>query len=334
MAHGEPVKGSLFIYAPNKWAPVIFAVGFAALGLIHTWQCRHYNCFKTMWLHLVCCFMFTAGFALRQYGSFNYIDSEDRTNLYFYIGSTCLIYMAPPLLELANYHILGRVLFYVPYHSPMHPGRVLTTFGMLSVVVEVMNALGVSNISNNRLPEDRQKLGHILMKTSLIVQVAVLLLFCVLAGLFQYRCAKGNIRSKRVSAPLWTLYASTLLILVRCIYRIIEHFGISSINPTNAKAEDLSPILRYEWFFYGFEATLMLINNLLWSAMHPRRYLPQHRNIYLAQDGVTELEGPGWKDNRSFLVTLLDPFGWLDSKKDQPPFWEKNGHAKVQDDHV
>ncbi|KAH8424444.1 uncharacterized protein LDX57_002195 [Aspergillus melleus] len=183
-------------------------------------------------------------------------------------------------------------------------GRVLTTIGMLSAVVEVRNALGVSNLANNRLPEDRQKLGHTLMKTSLIVQVVVLLLFCILAGLFQHRCAKGNMKSQRVSAPLWTLYASTLLILVRCIYRIIEHFCISSIDRAYAKADDLSPILRYQWLFYVFEATLMLTNTLLWNGRRPRHYLPQHRNIYLAQDGVTELEGPGWKDNRTFLVML------------------------------
>ncbi|KAK1148841.1 hypothetical protein N8T08_008726 [Aspergillus melleus] len=207
-----------------------------------------------------------------------------------------------PLLELANYHILGRVLFYVSYRSPMHLGRVL----MPSAVAEVMNALGVSDVANNRLPEDRQKLDHILMKTSLTVQVVVLLLYCILTDLFQHRCAKGNINSQRVSAQLTTLYASTLLILVRCIYRIIEHFGVSSIDRANVKADDLSPILRYKWFFCVFGAALVLVNALLWNARHPRRYLPQHRNIYLAQDGVIDLEGPGWKDNRAFLVTLLD----------------------------
>ncbi|PLB53540.1 hypothetical protein P170DRAFT_508135 [Aspergillus steynii IBT 23096] len=204
----------------------------------------------------------------------------------------------------------------------------------LMFTLEVMNALGVSNVANNRLPESRQKLGHVLMKTSLIIQVVVLLLFCVLTALFQRRCARGNIRSKKISVPLVTLYASTLLIMVRCIYRIIEHFGISSIDRSNARLEDLSPILRHEWFFYVFEATLMLVNTLLWNVSHPRRYIPQHCNVYLAQDGVTELEGPGWKDNRPFVVTLMDPFGWLDSKKGEPPFWETNGYAKIKNEQV
>ncbi|KAA8641287.1 RTA1 domain-containing protein [Aspergillus tanneri] len=276
--------------------------------------------------------MFTIGFATREYGAFNYMDSD--ANLAVYIVSTCMIYMAPPILELANYHILGHVLYYIPYHSPMHPGRVFTTFGMLSTIVEVMNALGVSNLANHKLPESRRKTGEILMKASLIVQVGVLLLFCVLAAIFQRRCVRDGIWTRRVSVPLWTLYISTFLILIRCVYRIVEHFGFSSLGPESLKdGEEISYILRYEWFFYVFEAAVMLVNTLMWNLWHPRRYLPQHKSTYLAQDGITELEGPGWKDNRPWLVTLIDPFGWLDSKDDKPPFWETNGYAKVYNEH-
>lgn len=37
--------------------------------------------------------MFTVGFALREYGAFNYLYTT--ANLNIYIASTCLIYMAP-----------------------------------------------------------------------------------------------------------------------------------------------------------------------------------------------------------------------------------------------
>jgi len=46
-----------------------------------------------------------------------------------------------PLYELGNYYILGRILYYVPQHSPMHPGRVLTTFAAISGIVEVGDCL-------------------------------------------------------------------------------------------------------------------------------------------------------------------------------------------------
>ncbi|KAB8269513.1 RTA1 like protein-domain-containing protein [Aspergillus minisclerotigenes] len=320
---------SIYIYVPNKVAPIIFAIAFAASLALHFWQCIHYKCFQLMILHLVCCLMFTIGFALREYGAFHH--SFSKPDLYTYVVSTCLIYMSPPLLELANYQILGRILYYVPYRSPIHPGRVLTTFGMLSTVVEVLNALGVAYIANPELPESTLKLGHILMKISLIAQILVITVFCFLAAIFQRRCYRSGIRSRRVSTPLITLYISTFLIFVRCIYRIVEHFGASKVSPSSSgDLEGLSPILRHEWFFYVFEASLMLVNTLLWNWRHPRRFLPERSNIYLAQDGETELKGPGWKDQRPFLVTLCDPFGWFDSnKKKERPFWENNGYTLV-----
>lgn len=211
----------------------------------------------------------------------------------------------------------------------MHPGRVLTTFGALSAIVEVMNALGVSYIASPDAGETTRDVGHILMKASLIIQIIVIGLFCLLAVTFQRRCARALIRTRKISGPLLTLYASMGLIAVRCVYRTVEHFGFSAMELTvgsDKGVEDLSPIVRHEWFFYVFEAALLLINTWMWNLRHPRRYLPENYNVYLAQDGVTEIEGPGWKDNRPFVMTLIDPFGWFESKKDKSrPYWETNG---------
>lgn len=54
---------------------------------------RRYNAWTLTILHPICCLMFTVGFALREYGAFNYVDTT--VNLNVYIASTCLIYMAP-----------------------------------------------------------------------------------------------------------------------------------------------------------------------------------------------------------------------------------------------
>ncbi|EEP80582.1 conserved hypothetical protein [Uncinocarpus reesii 1704] len=335
MPDGRPVEGSLYIYAPNKVAPIFFAIAFAVSTTGHFWQCYHYKCFKLMGLHLLCGLMFTAGFALREYGTFNYLFEGN--NLNYYIATISLIYMAPslafrPLLELANYHILGRILYYVPYFAPLHPGRVLTTFGMLSCIVEVMNAIGISYSVNKSLSEDVNKVGEILVKASLLVQIVVIALFCLLAGIFHQRCARARVSSRSVSAPLLTLYASQFLILARCIYRTIEHFDTSkALASQDVDLATISPLLRYEWFFYVFEATFMLINSAMWNWWHPRRYLPESYNTYLAQDGITELEGPGWKDDRPVWLTLIDPFGFVNwSGKKEKPFWETNGYFAVK----
>jgi hypothetical protein len=302
-----------------------------------------------MFLHPLCCLMFAAGFALREYGAFNYAITKP--NLSVYIASTCLIYMAPyvtdskepgipaqytnapdnsPLLELANYHVLGRILYYVPYFSPLHPGRVLTSFGILSSIVEVLNAVGASYTANIYLPERFRVVGYGFAKASLILQFVVIALFCVLAGVVHHRCNKAGISSRRIQGPFITLYISTCLITVRTIYRTVEYFGFSDVL-NSGDVTNFSPFLRNEWYFWVFEASLMLINSVLWNVRHPRRYLPVSKKTYLAQDGITDIDGPGWGDDRNFLITVLDPFGTCRTRKEsepkQPPFWETNEHA-------
>src|SRR5699024_3001182 len=93
-------------------------------------------------------------------------------------------------------------------------------------------------------------------------------------------------------------------------YRIVEYFSVAKLKFREAGFDpmSMSPIIRHEWFFYVFEAAVMACNCALFNARHPRRYLPRNNTIYLAQDGVTEVEGPGFKDPRPFWQTLVDPF--------------------------
>ncbi|KAL2151596.1 hypothetical protein VTH82DRAFT_6694 [Thermothelomyces myriococcoides] len=321
MAAGEYADGSVWFYAPNKGAPVFFAFAFAVSGIHHLYCCVHYRCWRMTGIYVFCCVLFTAGFIAREIGAFDYGD------LITLIVSTCLIYAAPPLLELANYHVLGRILYYVPYRSPIHPGRVLTTFAFISAVVEALNGNGVAYSVNQSLPASKQEMGRSLLKASLVMQLGVLACFVLLACTFHRRCARDGPRNQNLFAALYTLYGSTALLSVRTIFRVVEYWTISQHdfwNPGEADLNDFSPMLRYEWFFWVFEASLMLINTVLINVRHPRRYLPKSTKTYLAKDG-TEVQGPGFKDGRPFLQTLVDPFDlWgLVTKKDRgKEFWE------------
>ncbi|CAI4219564.1 unnamed protein product [Parascedosporium putredinis] len=213
--------GSVYVYAPNKAAAIFFTVAFAATFFLHLWQSHRYKSFKVTGLLPFCGLLFVVGFAVRSYGAFNF------TNVDVYIASIVLIYMSPPLLELSNYHILGRVLYYVPHLSPTHPGRVLATFGSLSALVEILNAIGVMYITNPKVPDKARDVGHRMMQIGLVLQILVVAAFYVLAGIFHRRCARDSIFSTsiKVRRPLVTLYISTSLILVRTIFRAVEHFG-------------------------------------------------------------------------------------------------------------
>ncbi|EOO02538.1 putative rta1 domain protein [Phaeoacremonium minimum UCRPA7] len=318
--NGKYVDGSLWFYAPNKGAPVFFTVAFGASGLCHIWQCIHYKCWKLMGVYTFCALLFTSGFILREIGTFNY------DNLDIFLSSTVLIYAAPPLYELGNYQILGRILYYVPQLAPMHPGRVLTTFAAISGIVEALNANGAINASNSDLPMSRQNIGKALLKAALLIQIGVIFLFVLTAAYFQRQCIKNGIRNAKLNGALLTLYISSALITVRTIYRIVEYFSLAKLHfEEGMDPMSFSPIIRYEWFFYVFEAVLMICNQVLWNVRHPRRYLPSSTKVYLAKDGVTEILGPGYKDERNFLVTLFDPFdiyGLIKGRDKKTRFWE------------
>ncbi|KAL2179478.1 uncharacterized protein P884DRAFT_283402 [Thermothelomyces heterothallicus CBS 202.75] len=340
MESGKYVEGSVYFYAPNKGAPVFFALAFAVSGAHHVYSCARYSCWRMTGIYVFCALLFTVGFIVREVGAFDYGDLNK------FIVSTCLIYASPyvsifhltctgPLLELANYHILGRILYYAPYHSPIHPGRVLTTFAFVSFVIEVLNGNGVAYSVNQSLAASRQEMGRALLKAALAMQLGVLALFVLLAATFHRRCARAGLRNRNLLAPLHTLYASTALLSVRTVFRVVEYWSISQHdfwNPSRADLDRFSPMLRYEWFFWVFEASLMLANSVLINVRHPRRFLPKSTKTYLAMDGTTEVQGPGYQDARPFWQTLVDPFDlWgLATKKDKgQKFWEEaNGGGK------
>ncbi|GAB1317235.1 hypothetical protein MFIFM68171_07445 [Madurella fahalii] len=330
METGEYVPGSVYFYAPNKGAPVFFAVAFAASGAYHIYQCVHYQSWRLTGLYVFCALLFTVGFVVREIGAFDY------EHLIKYIVSICLIYAAPPLLELANYNILGRILYYVPYHSPIHPGRVITTFAFISFVVEVLNGNGVAYSANQSLTHSQMEMGRALLKAALVIQLGVLALFALLAATFHRRCHRAGIRSAQLTAALRTLYASTALIGVRTIFRVAEYWSIAQHNfwEPGLDPMTLSPMIRYEWFFYVFEAGLMVVNHVMMNVRHPRKYLPKSTKTYLsAADGKTEIMGPGYKDGRKFWVTLVDPFDIVGLVKSgakggkEARFWEMEGDA-------
>ena len=210
----------------------------------------------------------------------------------------------------------------------------LTTFGFLSAMVEVFNAIGISYVANPNLPAKTHDTGNALMKISLILQICVILAFYSLGLVFQQRCSRGGVLSPNVRGVLWTLYASSFIILIRTIYRTIEYFGGQSL-PADGDLTKLNPILRYEWYFWVFEACLMLINSVLWNVQHPRRRLPEDHRVFLERDGVTEVTGEGWETGRKgwqgFLMSFVDPFGWLDRGKQQQSgsYTRENGTALV-----
>ncbi|KAH6640417.1 hypothetical protein F5144DRAFT_609421 [Chaetomium tenue] len=250
---GEPVLWSLYVYAPNQGAPIFFVIAYALSAVFHVWQCVRYQAWKLMWLHSVCAVSFTLGYALREWGSHNYLYlPTDKTPLMIFILSQVFIYICPPLLELSNYHLLARLFSHIPHCAPLPAHRVLSTFGGLMAVVEALNAVGVALVANPA--GGAQALGTRLTLAALAIQV------------------------------------------------VVHAGGETKVDLDDLEVlRGLSPLMRYEVYFYVFEASLMLLNSWLWNVWHPGRFLPRDRHVYLAEDG-TEVTGDIQEDSRPLLA--------------------------------
>ncbi|KAF1968489.1 hypothetical protein BU23DRAFT_583180 [Bimuria novae-zelandiae CBS 107.79] len=287
MGAGDPIFFSLYIYAPNKIGAIVVCVLYALSAAARIYQCRAFDA---------------------------YIYSKfDLSVLLVYILSQVSIYICPPLLELSNYHLLGHLLRYIPHLSPLRPALVLRIFGSLMLIVETLNALGVSLSANPSGKKMTQNLGKGLTLAALVAQILVIFSVVVLATMFHRRVNASGMRVPSVIRTTWTLHGSMALIFVRCIYRLVEHLGNTEIELDDMEAlKAFSPILRYEWFFYVFEAVLMFVNMVLWNIWNPGAVLA--RNVYLSRDGATEInyeEAGGW--SYCLMRALLMAFGSLGS---------------------
>ncbi|KAI1643320.1 uncharacterized protein F4817DRAFT_258225 [Daldinia loculata] len=281
----NPYAGiNFWIYPPNRAAAIIFTIAFFISAAIHFWQCYRKKFFRVTGLFVAGGLLYVIGFAFRVNGAFGNWDQ-----LGPFVVSVALICVSPPLLSLANYEILARVFYYVPYFSPMEPGMVLSTFAFLSIVIEGINGVASSFIAN---PKSDPETGTALMWAALALQLAIIVFFLVLAGSFHLRCMRAGIAgAKGIRYSLTTLYVSMGLILMRTIYRGVEHSVLAVANT--------------EWPFYIFEAFLMLINMLMWNAMDPSRFLPANFRTHLTRDGVTEVTEAKVDNPQPFAFKVL-----------------------------
>lgn len=241
-----------------------------------------------------------------------------------------------PVYETANYFILGRMLYYIPYHSPIHPGRVFTTFIALAAVIESLTANGAAKVASANSSISQQNIGKALLKAALIMQIALMVGFVALAGRFHYNCLRGGVLHPKIKRTLYVLYTSCTLITIRTIYRTIEYFMAASLN-AYTDIHQISPVLKHEWFFWVFETTLMYSNTTLLNILHPMQMLPRSNKVFLAKDGVTEIEGPGYDDPRPRLMTFIDPFdlhGLIVKRGKKDKYWELNEVQPVVESHT
>lgn len=323
---------NIYPYQPNHVVPVVFAIlTFISLA-VHTYQNFHYRYWRVTFFLFYAGTVFTIGWATRAASSY------EPSSLNLYIVQTVFILAAPPIYAAAEYNILSRLLGYLPMHTPLHPRRAYIFFVYLGAAVESLTAAGASLIASNPTDDSIIHLAGTLISISLLLQAAVEVLFISIVTLLHHRAKSSHMLTPNIRLLIYTLYGTSTLILLRCIYRTIDSFAVSTVAISNCTPGTFCHALRtYEWPLYVFEGAPMIIYTYWLNFMHPARFLPRQRNIFLDVDGVTERVGPegGWIDKRDKLSTVLDPFdvsGMISGRESHVRFWEERGKWPVFED--
>ena len=291
---------SLYPYQPVKALPILFAVGFLTCGLTMLYQClSRYGYKRYTFTMTFTCVVWIAGFVCRMVSVYN------DQSISIFVAQYVLLFLGPPLFAGAEYFIFGRVLAYIPYHTPIHPGRVLSTFIMLDTIVEILAANGASaNASAKSVKERNSALDRML--ASIILQTVLEVVFFSSIAFVERRCRKANHFPRNLEIVCNILYVTSFMMFVRCIFRVVEGFEERNCALDNPYCGSVD---RHEWFFYVFEVANIFLFVVLLTIFPPGKYLPPNHKIYLDPLDGTERVGPGFAkaDKRPFIVTLLDP---------------------------
>ncbi|KAJ5168778.1 uncharacterized protein N7482_004372 [Penicillium canariense] len=302
-------------YDPSHALPAVFA-GIVFLSLVaHTWQNFRYRFWKITFWAFWGGLLFTIGWILRCFSSYH------PANKNLYIAQAIFIYLAPPVYSAAAYNIVGRLMSYLPMHAVFNPNRVLLVFIYAGAAVEGITVAGAAKNAGAGDDLDKYKSGGVLIAVGLILQAVVESLVIAIVAMVHTRAAKAGIVPRNVTILCLTLYGTSTLVLIRCIFRAVETFEMfDNLGCT----ETCGPILSNEWYLFAFELGPMLIFTFWMNILHPGRYLAREKTRYLGLDGRIERMGPGWNDRRGSWKTSIDPFdfqGMMKGEVSYDKYW-------------
>ncbi|KAJ5492935.1 hypothetical protein N7539_001681 [Penicillium diatomitis] len=337
----SPENGSLWYYAPDKGAPIVFALLFAISEIVHLYQTwyvhrkcpmltiivslhhqlqapaknhsviRKYKSWKVTGLLPWSALLFAAGLGRDAiYWSLWPVGQYRGIHCKYSATSRCTV-----ILSMRSPTTLFSAGFCTTFHTTRRFTLVVSSpLLTVSAVIEASTANGAAQVAGADSSPTSVSTGKALLKAALLLHIILMVAFVTMAGRFHYNCVKNRVFNRKIRRALIVLYISSTLITTRTIYRTVGFFSTASLKTS-----------ALEWYFCVFEAVLMFCNRILLNAFHPMHSLPLSNTVYLAEDGVSEIEGPGYKDPRRLIMTFIDPFdicGLILRRDRHAKYWE------------
>ncbi|KAJ5744477.1 RTA-like protein [Penicillium manginii] len=258
--------GNLYGYTPTLAGGVIFTLLFIATTGFHIFQLTKARCWY--FIPFVIGGIFQVIGYICRLAARNSLDSVT-----LYALQSVLILLAPPLYAASIYMVLGRTVTYLQA-EPLSLVRV-NWMTKIFVAGDVFSFLMQSAGGGMMAIKDThtRETGSNIVIGGLVVQLLFFGFFVVTAAVFHMRInrqptAKSQsdrdmtrsqgLRQRNWVTVLLALYIVSVLILIRCIFRLIEYKG--GFN---------GYLMTHEVYMYIFDAVLMFIAMVVMNVYHP-----------------------------------------------------------------
>ncbi|KAK4495083.1 hypothetical protein PRZ48_013410 [Zasmidium cellare] len=248
----------VYKYTPSIAGAALTAAVFGILTLLHGYQVFRTRTwyFLAFWAGGI---FDTVGYALRAISASQKPDYQEGIYAISQVG----ILVAPSLLAASMYMELGRIIRLTDgqCYAIMRVTWLTKVFVLGDVMAFLVQVMGAGMLSSNS--SSSSKTGKTVIIIGLIVQVVFFALFVVTATLFHFRISHNPTEKVQKHALPWqkhliNIYACSVLVLIRCVFRLIEY----------SLGED-GYLMTTEWVIYVFDALLMLLVMVAFAVVHP-----------------------------------------------------------------
>lgn len=248
-------------YDPSLAAAATFATLFGLSTALHLFQIAR----KRTWYLIP--FLIGAIFELVGYGARTTNASQTPNwSKTLYIIETLLLLLGPALFAASIYMVLGRIIRLLDAeHLSWVPTKRLTKIFVSGDVLSFLTQCGGGGILASANDKSTQDIGRNVILGGLAIQILFFGCFIVTISVFHYRIIRQpTTTSSEIKAPwrqyILVLYFTSLLILVRSIFRVAEY----------ATGKN-GPLQGSEVYLYCFDSALMLLCSATFNAWHPSK---------------------------------------------------------------
>ncbi|CAG9952351.1 unnamed protein product [Clonostachys rosea f. rosea IK726] len=249
----------LYHYDPNRGAAGAFVALFILCTIVHLYKLVR----GRTWFFIP----FIIGLAFEAAGYVGRNISAGETPNWTtgpYILQSLTLLLGPTLLAASIYMALGRLirLLNADRHSIIRTTWLTKVFVLGDVLSFLTQSGGGGMLAKAKTQAD-MSMGENIIMGGLFIQIIFFGFFIVVTYIFHRRIVLSPTPTSRsIGIPwrrfLYVMYAASVLIMVRSIFRVAEYAGGYS-----------GPLQSSEAYIYIFDATLMFIVAALFGVWHP-----------------------------------------------------------------